>query len=145
MTKHNVLIAATVGVLSLSVTAHAQWGEALKGGGIAFLVTKIAPDIDRFLNGITGNTSDSWREATKVVPILSVGRGTFVGAVQVSGPRAAVASVKAVAQVEGEQKILGSKVRGRILIPISTQDVRDKNALTRVKGVGVSALVDVKL
>jgi hypothetical protein len=139
------LAATLLCTFALGFTAHAQIGGLLKGGGIAVLVTKIAPDIDKFLNGITGNTSDSWREATKVVPILSIGKGTFVGAVQVSGPRRAVESVKAVAQVEGDQKLLGAKVRARVLIPIANQDVRDKNALTRVKGVGVSSLVDIQL
>ena len=40
--------------------------------------------------------------ATKVVPIVSVGTGKYIGAVQVIGPSAQVEKVKAVAQLEGE-------------------------------------------
>ena len=143
--QNSTLAAIVLSTFTLGYTANAQLGGLIKGAGITVVVTKLAPDIDKFLNKLTGNTSDQWREATKVVPILSIGRGTFVGAVQVTGPRSAVETVKAVAQLEGEQRFLGSKVRARILVPVTSEDVRDKNSINRVKGVAVSALVDVQL
>jgi hypothetical protein len=78
---------------------------------------------------------------TKVVPILSIGSGSYVGAVQVTGARRDLEQVKAVAQLEGRLKVLGG-VRLRALIPIAARSVSN---LKRVPGVGVSALVDFKL
>jgi hypothetical protein len=107
-------------------------------------VDRFSGQIDRFVNQITGNRTNNVRESTRVVPILSVGRGTFVGAVQVTGPKNLVDQVKAVAQVEGQTK-LGSDLRVRGLIPVSTRSVTDLGSLSRVKGVGVSALIDYRL
>ena len=125
---------------------QAQLGSILKGGAIVVLVDKFGGDIDRFVNGITGNRTNNTAEATRVVPILTIGGGTYAGAVQVSGPKNLVDTVKAVAQVEGRTKLpLVGDIRGRALIPISNRNVGDKNSLSRVKGVGVSALIDIKL
>jgi hypothetical protein len=123
---------------------QAQLGSILKGGGVVFLVDRFSGDIDRFVNTVTGNKTDNITQSTRVVPIVSVGRGTFVGAVQVSGPKQQVDQVKAVAQIEGQAKI-GSAVRVRGLIPITTRTATDLGSLSRVKGVGVSALIDVQL
>lgn len=133
----------------LTPTKAQNIGDILKGGiaGAAILIAvdKFGPDIDKFVNKITGNKpgADSG-EGTNVVPILSVGRGTYAGAVQVSGPKANVDRVKAVAQLEGQARI-GVNVRARVLIPISNRNVTDPSKLSRVKGVGVSTLIDIKL
>ena len=124
-------------------------GDILKGavigGGVLLVVDKFGGDINKFVNTITGNKpgSDSG-EGTKVVPILSVGRGTYAGAVQVSGPKANVERVRAVAQLEGQARI-GADIRARVLIPIADRSVSNAKSLSRVKGVGVSTLIDVKL
>ncbi|GAB4457889.1 MAG: hypothetical protein OHK0029_18320 [Armatimonadaceae bacterium] len=131
-------------ILGQAAPASAQLGGILKGGAIAILVDKFSGDIDRFVNKITGNRTTAPGESTRVVPILSGGQGTFVGAVQVSGPKDQVDKVKAVAQLEGKAR-LGGDIRARVLIPVSTRDVKDTGAINRVKGVGVSALIDVKL
>jgi hypothetical protein len=130
-------------VVGQVVPANAQLGDVLKGGAIALVVDRFSGDIDRFVNTLTGNDANNVRESTRVVPILSGGRGTYVGAVQVTGPKNLVDQVRAVAQVEGRTKI-GSEIRVRALIPISSRNA-DINSLSRVKGVGVSALVDVRL
>lgn len=124
--------------------ASAQLDRIFKGGAILLVVDRLGPQIDRFVNNITGNRSNNIRESTRVVPILSVGRGTYAGAVQVTGPTDLVDSVQAVAQAEGKTRI-GSEVRVKALIPVSNRSVNRLETLSRVKGVGVSALVDVKL
>lgn len=130
-------------MLCTSFTAGAQLDKILKGGGIAFLITKFGPDINKFVNRLTKTDTEDKEFDTKVVPILSGGTGTYAGAVQVAGPRDSVKEVVAVAQVEGKFAPLGMRVRA--LIPISDKDVKDVSKLKRVNGVGVSGLLDVKL
>lgn len=145
--KTTILVAAAaVGgmIVGQSLPATAQVGDILKGGAIALVVDKFSGDIDRFVNRVTGNNTNNVRESTRVVPILSIGKGTYVGAVQVTGPKNMVDKVKAVAQIEGSTKI-GSEVRIRGLIPVATTRVNNLGSLSRIKGVGVSALVDVRL
>jgi hypothetical protein len=145
--RNALLVAAgALGGLLLGQTApvQAQLGDVLKGGAVLIAVKQLGPQIDRFINTATGNRNHGVREDTKVVPILSIGRGTYAGAVQVTGPTDLVSRVQAVAQLEARTKI-GSEVRVRALVPIATQNVRDENSLDRVKGVGVSALVDLRL
>ncbi len=119
--------------------------DILVGGAIIVVVDKFSSDIDRFVNAVTGNKPGGVRETTRVVPILTVGKGTYAGAVQVTGPKNKVDTVKAVAQVEGTTKIAGTEIRARGLIPVSARSVTDLGSLSRVKGVGVSALIDAKL
>ena len=119
-------------------------GSILKGGAVIVVVDKFSGDIDRFVNKVTGNRSNNVRESTRVVPILSIGKGTYAGAVQVTGPRNLVDQVKAVAQLETSTRI-GGEVRIKGLIPISTRSASDIGSLSRVRGVGVSALIDVRL
>lgn len=112
-------------------------GSVLKLGGISLVVSKFGPDINKGLNKLTGiRPSDVY--ATKVVPIISVGSGTSVGAVQVAGPIDAVNKTQAVAQIEG--KILGVRIRS--LIPVSSKTVTN---IKRVDGVGVSGIIDIKI
>lgn len=141
-----IATAAAVGgmIVGQAQPVRAQLEGILKGGAVIVVVDKFSGQIDRFVNQITGNRTNNVRESTRVVPILSVGRGTFVGAVQVTGPKNLVDQVKAVAQLEGQTKIAGT-IRVRALIPISTREVADPTSLSRVKGVGVSALVDLQL
>jgi hypothetical protein len=80
-----------------------------------------------------------------VVPILSLGSGSYAGAAQVTGPRRLVDTVRAVAQLEGEKRIIQPRVRVRGLIPVSDRTVRSLESLKRVPGVGVTATLEVKL
>lgn len=142
-----LVAAAAMGGMAVgqALPASAQVGDILKGAGIAFVVDRFSGDIDRFVNRITGNNTNNVTESTRVVPILSVGKGTFVGAVQVSGPKRLVDQVKAVAQIEGDTKLAGTQIRAKGLIPVASRSVSNLGSLSRVKGVGVSALIDARL
>ena len=145
--KTAVLVAAAAlggMIVGQATPVEAQLDRIFKGGAILLIVDRLGPQIDRFVNNITGNRSNNSQESTRVVPILTVGKGTYAGAVQVTGPTDLVNTVQAVAQAEGKTKI-GSEVRARALIPVSTRSVNRLESLSRVKGVGVSALIDVKL
>ena len=125
----------------LVALAYAQLGSVLKGGAVALAVDHFGPQINRGINALTGNKNVSAEQATKVVPILSIGNGSYLGAVQVNGPQEQLDRVKAVAQLEGKVNVIGG-IRLRALIPIAARSVSN---LHRVSGVGVSALVDIKL
>ena len=142
--KHNSarIIALVCGCLLLGGMAGAQLGSIIKGGAIAVAVSKFGKDIDKAINTLTGQKNVSQTQATKVVPILSIGDGGHVGAVQVAGPARLVNRVEAVAQLEGRFRAIGG-VRLRALVPISTKT--PQRGLDRVEGVGVSAIIDFKL
>ena len=92
------------------------------------------------INSLLDNNDASVDAATKVVPIISVLGNKHVGAAQVVGPQEAVDRVEAVAQLE--QDFLNKLFRVRAMVPIEGDDVKE---LHRVKGVAVSAMIDVKL
>ncbi len=141
MTRRMKRIAASMGVLSVcGLAASAQLGGLLKGGGIAFLVSKFGKDINKGINDLTRTKGVTNTYATKVVPIISAGKGTEVGACQVMGPTNDVAKVSAVAQIEGGLDQLG--VRVRVLVPVATKNI---TSIKRIPGVGISGLIDVKL
>jgi hypothetical protein len=119
---------------------YAQLDKILKAGGIALIVDRLGGEMDRAVNRLT-NTKPDRNFATKVVPIISAGSGTYVGAAQVMGKPELVKQVQAVAQVEGN--FAGREVRIKALIPISTKDPR--KSIDRVEGVGVSAILDIRL
>jgi hypothetical protein len=138
--RRTLLLTAALSA-SLGAVAQAQLGKVLKGGAIALVVDRFGGEINRGINTLTGDRHLAVEQATKVVPILSVGSGGYLGAVQVTGPEGQVDQVKAVAQIEGKVNVIGG-VRLRALIPIAARSVSN---LRRVPNVGVSALVDVKL
>jgi hypothetical protein len=109
------------------------------GGG--FLVSAIAGPLNDFINTVTFNKGAKVEGHTKVVPIVSLGTGTRIGAAQVAGPRGdAVESTKAVAQIETSFK---DRFRVEILVPIDSENPLQR--FRRVQGVGVSAVIDYKL
>ena len=114
-------------------------GSVLKLGGISYLVSRFGSEINTFINKLTLQKGLDTHYATKVVPILSLGSGRYIGAVQVVGPKAQVDKVKAVGQLE----VSFVKVaRVKAMIPIDATSISNIN---RVEGVGVSAIVDFKL
>ena len=132
------------GMLTASIPANGgglgdSLGTVLKGAGIVLLVDKFSGQLNDFVNKITFNKGVGVEDRTKVVPIISVGKGGFVGAAQVSGPAHLVEKVKAVAQLEGTM----SSFRIKALVPVESKDV--VKDLKRISGVGVSAIIDVKL
>ncbi len=131
----------TLGLLTLAAMgAGAQFDSILKGGGVAFAVSRFGPEINKAINGVTKTPNDDPVFATKVVPVISVGDGKEAGAVQVMGPREAVGKVQAVAQFETKFQPLGMRLRG--LVPMDSKDIKN---VRRVPGVGISGLLDVKI
>ncbi len=112
--------------------------DLIKIGGVGLVVDRFGPDMNKAINKIQ-NFSDSEERMTKVVPILSIGAGKFIGAAQVMGPRSLVNKVKAVAQLETNFM----SVRLKALVPVESKDVV-KN-IKRVIGVGVSGIIDLKI
>ena len=94
------------------------------------------------------NNNAQNREATKVVPILSVGvgivsgnPGSYIGAAQGQGPQAALDRVQAIAQIEGD---FFSAMRVKGLVPVDNLNPLPGN-LHRVYEVGVTATIDFRL
>ena len=147
MTK-KTMVAASLGLgltVGLFSPVRAQdLGAILKGGAILLAIDKFGPDIDKFVNRLLGDGTREVGADTRVVPVLSLGKGTYAGAVQITGPTRQVQLVKAVAQVEGEARI-GIKVRVKGLIPISDRTVKDLSSLKRVPGIGITGIIDGKL
>lgn len=137
--KRWVATGILAGMAALPVATNADTiKDILVGGGIAVAVSQFGGEIDKAINKVTG-TRKTAVESTKVVPIISAGQGAAVGAVQVMGPKSRVDRVKAVAQLEGS----ASRARFKALIPVDTMNP-GKNP-SRVRGVGVSGIIDLRL
>ncbi len=121
-----------------SVANASVLGTILKGGAVGAVVNATADSLNKAINTVTAKYNVSTTDATKVVPIISVGDGSRAGAAQVSGPQEKVDQVKAALIIE--QTILG--IRAKILLPVDSLDYKNVN---RVQGVGVSASLDVKI
>ncbi len=144
MTKKRIIaVLVMVGLLAGGLAAVNAWaidlGDILKVGGIAFLVSQYDKELDSFITSALGERGAAAKGATKVVPILSLGSGGYIGAAQVVGNPDNVKTVKAVIQVEGK---IGS-FRPRILVPTTTDKVT--GSPDRAKGVGVSAVIEFKI
>ena len=75
----------------------------------------------------------------KIVPILSVLDGTRLGVARINGPRSAVDTVQAVAQLETNYR---SALEIDVYVPIATRV--PGTTLARVQGVGVTGLADYR-
>ena len=145
MNMKKTLVALVV-ALSVASTAAIQTtqafnlGSLLKLGGIAVLVDQFSTPLNNFINTLTAKHAVSSDYATKVVPIIVVGSGTYTGAAQVTGPQELVEQTKAVLQIEGNFD--SSRFRVKALIPI---DSKNPTSFSRVQGVGVSAQIDVRI
>lgn len=141
MKKQVIAAMLTVSLLAAGGTAVTQafsLGSILKVGGVTVLVDKFGGQINDFLNKLLMKNGVGTDYATKVVPVLSIGTGKYIGAVQVVGPSAQVDKVKAVGQLEGS---FNDIARAKALIPLESVDITH---LSRVQGVGVSAIIDLK-
>lgn len=136
-----VTVAILGGLVFAVPAAGIDLGGVLKGGAVVLLVDKFADQLNSTINKLTLNKGVGVEDRTKVVPILSVGQGTYLGAAQVSGPAQLVEKVKAVAALE--TNFSGRTFRITALVPIESKDVIKD--LKRVSGVGVSAIIDVRL
>ena len=114
-------------------------GSILKVGGVGILVDRFGGQINDFLNKILAQNNLSSTYTTKVVPIVSVGTNGYIGAAQVTGPASEVERVEAVAQLEASFNNV-ARVKG--LVPI---DSKNPVNASRIQGVGVSAIIDLKI
>lgn len=136
-------------MLALSVTSFSMGGlmtaqafdlgSLLKLGGVSIVVDRYAGQIDSFLNSLLRQNNLSTVYTTKVVPIVSVGKNGYVGAAQVTGPAEEVERVQAVAQLEASFNGI-ARIKG--LVPVDSKNPVGAN---RIQGVGVSAIIDLRL
>lgn len=126
---------------SVSVAQAVDLGSVLEAFGIAYAVRIFSSQINSFVNTLLLQRGVEWEGATKVVPIISIGSGAYVGAAQVVGPSSSVQRVAAVGQ--GELGISNQRIRLKTLIPLSTTN--PTRGISRVGGVGVSAIIDFRI
>ncbi len=137
-----MMVALAVAVVSVTaLSLHAQLGRILKGGAIVFLVKQFGKEINNGINTALMNRKWEHRQATRVVPIFSIGSGAYVGAAQVIGSEEGVKKVEAVAQLELN---LPGNARAKVLIPVDKVGL-NITEIQRVYDVGVSAVIDLKL
>ena len=141
----NLAILVTMLLVALPASVSAlNLGNVLRDGAMAVaggaLVTAVAGPINDFINTVTFNRGAKLDGHTKVVPIISLGNGTRVGAAQVGGNlRRAVDQTKAVAQLETTFQ----GIRATILIPVDS--INPVRQFRRVQGVGVTAIIDARI
>ena len=140
--KKTLAAVVLVFVISLSGMALAiDLGDLIGAVGGGFIVSQVAGPLNDFINTVTFNKGAKVEGHTKVVPIVSLGSGTRIGAAQVAGPRGeAIQKTKAVAQLEVTFR---DRLRTKILIPIDSEN--PVKQFKRVQGVGVSAIIDFRL
>lgn len=139
-----LMISVTLFASAPAAMAGIDFGDILKDAAIAVAggaaVKALAPQLNDFINTLTFNKGVKFNGYTKVVPIVTVGSGTRVGAAQVGATtQAALDKTKAVAQLEGNF----NRIRATALIPIDSENPIKQ--FRRVQGVGVTAIIDVKL
>lgn len=115
-------------------------GGVVKVGGIGFLVDKYGESINSAINSVMMKEGAGTNYATKVVPIVSIGNNGYIGAAQVIGDADQVEKVQAVGQLEVSWNNKLFRIKG--LIPM---DSKNPTSFSRVQGVGVSAVIDVKV
>ena len=115
-------------------------GGAVKIGGIGVIVDKYSSELNNVINSLMRKNVADTTYATKVVPIISLGNSGYIGAAQVIGDADQVEQVQAVAQVEVSWNNQLFRIKG--LIPINS---KNPTSFSRVQGVGVSAVIDVRI
>ena len=138
-----LLAICLVAVVALPVANAINLGSIVKIAGIGLLVDQFGPQLNNFINTLMAQHNATPEFATKVVPILTVGvlgNSGYIGAAQDMGPQNLVDKVQAVVQVESSFN--GNMFRVKGLIPI---DSKAPVNFTRVSGVGVSAMIDVRI
>lgn len=113
--------------------------DVVKVAAIGFAIDKLAGPINSFINTLLANKGVPNKEATKVVPILTIGAKGHIGAAQVNGPEELIAKVKAVIQYEDSFQ---GKIRVKALIP---GDSANPVKFGRVYGVGITAIIDTPI
>ena len=138
-----LLLVSVLTIVAVPVADAINLGGILKVAGIGLLVDQFGPQLNSFINTLMAQHNATPEFATKVVPILTVGvlgNSGYIGAAQVMGPQILVDKVQAVVQVESSFN--GNIFRVKGLIPI---DSKIPVNFSRVSGVGVSAMIDVRI
>lgn len=141
------LMAVTIAVLLLfavpSQTTAQDITSLIKIFGVGYVVKQFAGPLNDFVNNLLNNRGVAVRQQTKVVPILTIGIGQpgFIGAAQVSGPKNAVEKVQAVGQLEAD---FSQAFRIKALVPLDSLNPI-KDGIRRVPGVGITAIIDLRI
>jgi len=123
-----------------SSTVYAwELSSLVKGGVVSAAVYAMADTINSGINLITGKLGAENKQITKVVPIITLGDAARVGAVQVSGPEERVQECEAALLLD---KSITENIRAKIFIPVNSVSVTN---VKRVQGVGVAAIIDIKI
>jgi hypothetical protein len=138
--KRIIAVVAAGVLLFTGVAMAVDLGDLIGVIGGGLVVGALGGQINDFINTVTFNRGVGTDEETKVIPIVSVGSGTSIGAAQVAGPKAEVDKVKAVAELSVS---FMKRVGVRVLIPIDSTNPLER--FRRVQKVGVSAVIDYKL
>lgn len=138
------LAAAMIGAGAISSVSAFDLGSVLGGvvkvGGIGYLVDRYSEQLNSAINSIMMKEGAGTNYATKVVPIVSIGNSGYIGAAQVIGDADQVEKVEAVGQLEISWNDKLFRIKG--LIPM---DSKNPLGFSRVQGVGVSAVIDVRV
>lgn len=142
-----IAVFAAAAVLAASGAVWAQdVGTIVKTLGVGVAVKMFAPQLNTFINNLLQARDVQTNQTTKVVPILSlsIGIGTpsraTIGAAQVAGSKAAVQKVQAVASLDGN---FSNVFQVKALVPVDS--LEPWKQLRRVPGVGVSAIIDLRI
>ncbi|MCI5837508.1 MAG: hypothetical protein MR209_06775 [Veillonellaceae bacterium] len=139
----SLLVATLLAGSAAATTSAFDLGRVLGGvvkvGGIGYVVDRFSDQLNSFINKLMLKNNVETEYATKVVPIISFGDSGYIGAAQVIGPQSLVEQVEAVAQVEANFNDRLFRIKG--LVPV---DSKNPTNLSRVDGVGVSAVIDVR-
>lgn len=133
-----LLVLCLLSAAAVPVTQAFDLGSVVKIGVVGVLVDKFAGPLNDFINKLMMKHDAGTYYATKVVPIITVGTGGYIGAAQVTGPQELIDQTEAVIQIEGNFN--GNQFRIKGLIPI---DSKNPTNFSRVQGVGVSAMIDI--
>jgi len=143
--KRPILAAVLAGTLTIGAVAGASAAslldKVLLGAGGVLAVKAVAGPLNNFINNLMAANHVANRDHTKVVPIVTIGSNTYVGAAQVSGPTYNVNRVEAVGAFKGSWNRGVWNVDA--LIPIDNLNVL--KGFHRVYGTGVDAIVNAKL
>lgn len=134
-----LLIVCVLSVGAIPVSQAIGLGDIFKVAGIGVLVDRFSGPLNNFINKLMAQHNADTEYATKVVPILTLGTGGYVGAAQVVGDADLVDQTQAVIQIEAD---FDRQFRVKALIPI---DSKNPTNFSRVQGVGVSAVIDIRI
>ena len=135
-----LLIVSLFSVTSISFAKSIDLGDILKVGGVSLIIKEFSGPLNNFINTLTNDKGVRPQYSTKVVPILSFGNGGYIGAAQVIGPKSLVNKTKAVIQIEGNFD--KGNFRVKALVPTNSENPVH---FSRVNGVGVSAIIDIRI